>query len=255
MARIRSIHPEQWSDEQFVSCSPLARLLAIGIRNEADDNGIFEWGLFRLKVRILPGDNCDIAALLDELLASNQVIRYEVNGKAYSLIRNFQRFQSAKKPTFKHPLPPYTMPLPVGYSFHKSGLSRPESTPPVPHQSVTSSIPVHPGKGKGEGEGKGKGEGIQTTSGASAPPASSESPDPIFGQCLDFMKAKGCAERGARSFLGLMRKNHGDASLVQAIERAEREDVSEPIPWVRKYLEAIPKAAPAKSDAWAEGLL
>lgn len=29
MARIRSTHPEQWSDDQFVSCSPLARLLAL----------------------------------------------------------------------------------------------------------------------------------------------------------------------------------------------------------------------------------
>jgi hypothetical protein len=134
MARIRSIHPEQWSDEQFVSCTPLARLLAIGIRNEADDNGIFEWNLFRLKVRVLPGDNCDIAELLGEITATNQVLRYEIDGKAYGLIRNFQRFQSAKKPTFKYPLPLIDIHLPAGYLFHKSGPARKESTPPVPHQ-------------------------------------------------------------------------------------------------------------------------
>lgn len=72
-----------------------------------------------------------------------------------------------------------------------------------------------------------------TSSGAVAPPVD---PDPIFGGCLAFLKAKGCAEKGARSFLALMRKDHGEAAVVQAIERAEREDVSEPIPWLRNYL-------------------
>lgn len=139
MARIRSVHPEQWSDEQFVSCTPLARLLAFGIRNEADDNGIFEWNLFRLKVRILPGDNCDIAALLAELLASNQIIRYEIEGKAYGLIRNFQRFQRPKEPSFKYPLPPTSISLDQGYSFRKEGPSRPDISPALPQDFGTTS--------------------------------------------------------------------------------------------------------------------
>lgn len=97
-------------------------------------------------------------------------------------------------------------------------------------------------------------EGKPST-GASAPPAFSE-PDPIFGHCLTFLTAKGCAAKGARSFLGLMRKNHGDAALMQAVERAEREDISEPIPWLRKYLESRPKeTVGAKPEAWMEGLL
>ena len=267
MSRIRSLHPEQWSDEQFVSCSPLARLLAIGLRNEADDNGIFEWNLFRLKVRVLPGDNCDMAALLDEITASNQVLRYEIGGKAYGMIRNFQRFQSAKKPTFKHPLPSPETHLPAGYTFHKSGPDRQAGSPPVPHQYGTGSLPdanqsdtstpaVHPGKGKGKG--KGEGEVIPTTSGAAAPPDGvlpTSEPDPIFGGCLSFLIGKGCAAKSARSFLGLMRKEHGDSAIVQAIERAERDDITDPIPWLRKYLEARPKEAAAKAEAWAEGLL
>ncbi len=96
---------------------------------------------------------------------------------------------------------------------------------------------------------------IPTTSGASAPPVKGE-PDPIFGHCLDFLMSKGAAQKGARSFLGLMRKEHGDAAVVQAIERAEREDITEPIPWIRKFLEAMPKEnAGAKPEAWMEGLL
>jgi hypothetical protein len=49
--RIRSLHPEQFTDDQFVSCSPLARLLALGVRNQSDDNGIFEWNPVKLKMR------------------------------------------------------------------------------------------------------------------------------------------------------------------------------------------------------------
>lgn len=96
---------------------------------------------------------------------------------------------------------------------------------------------------------------IPTTSGAFAPPSIAESSDPIFGHCLAFLTAKGCAARGARSFLGMMRRDHGDAALVQAVERAEREDVSDPIPWLRKYLEGVPKAKPAMAEAWEEGLI
>jgi hypothetical protein len=92
--------------------------------------------------------------------------------------------------------------------------------------------------------------------GAFAPPAISEKQaDPIFGGCLDFLKSKGAAEKGARSFLGLMRKTHGDDAIVQAIERAERDDITDPIPWLSKYLEARTKGAQVKSEAWAEGLL
>ena len=75
MARIRSIHPEQWTDDQFVTTSPLARLVALGIRNEADDNGVFEWNPIKLKMRLLPADNCDMDSLLGELLSTKQIRR------------------------------------------------------------------------------------------------------------------------------------------------------------------------------------
>ncbi len=105
MARIRSTHAEQWVDDQFVTCSPLGRLLAIGVRNFADDNGAFEWKPIKMKMQILPADNCDINGLLDELLQSNQIIKYSVNGGEYGLIRNFRKYQKPKKPSCKFPKP------------------------------------------------------------------------------------------------------------------------------------------------------
>ena len=108
MARIRSTHPDQWTDVEFVGCSPLARLLALGIRNFADDNGILPYDMVRWKMQVLPGDNCDMKKLAKELVESGQVHVYESDGKEYAIIRNFTRFQSPKSPTYTYPPPPYS---------------------------------------------------------------------------------------------------------------------------------------------------
>jgi hypothetical protein len=105
LSRIRSIHPGQPTDESFVSCTPFARLLAIFIRNEADDHGIFEWKPLQLKMRIFPADAVNVAELLSELEETGQVARYESGGKPYGIIRNFLRFQRVRRPHYVHPLP------------------------------------------------------------------------------------------------------------------------------------------------------
>lgn len=105
MARIRSTFPGQWTDEDFVACQPLARLLAIGLRNEADDQGVFEWKPLGLKMKLMPVDNVDMNDLLTDLEAHQQVKAFTVNGKAYGAIRNFVKYQKPKKPTKVHPLP------------------------------------------------------------------------------------------------------------------------------------------------------
>ena len=105
MPRIRSNHPSRWTDEEFVNCSAMARLLLLGIENDADDYGVFEWKPLTLKMRILPADNCEVVGLLDELAANNKVQRFEFDGKSYGAIRNFCKFQSPQKPKQWHPLP------------------------------------------------------------------------------------------------------------------------------------------------------
>ena len=117
MARIRSVHPGQWSDDDFVAISPLGRLLAIAIRNFADDNGVFEWKPTLLKRECLPNDNCDVVALLAELARPKRfgpdkgrgrvVQPFEVHGQLYGAIRNFHQWQRTKSPKQVHPLPAF----------------------------------------------------------------------------------------------------------------------------------------------------
>lgn len=104
MARIRSIHPDQWCDEDFVELPMEARILAIALRNFADDKGVFEWKPKTIKMKIFPADDVNIDAALDALLMQNQCIKFTSNGKAYGAIRNFCDFQRPKKPNNLYPI-------------------------------------------------------------------------------------------------------------------------------------------------------
>ena len=98
MSRIRSIHPGLWTDERFVTASPMARLFFMGLWNECDDYGSFEWSPLKLKMRLLPADNANAAELLAELEAAGTVLKYEMAGKSYGAVRNFCQYQRPKKP-------------------------------------------------------------------------------------------------------------------------------------------------------------
>lgn len=144
MARIRSVHPSLFTDEAWVSCGPLARILYIGLWTDADDQGVFEWKPLQIKMRLLPGDNGDASEFLGELTAVGLVKPFEFDGKRYGAIANFRKFQRPQKPNAIHPLPDSIAEY-VGLSATDTG--------PVADQSDTS--PVNPpqmedGGGKGE---------------------------------------------------------------------------------------------------------
>lgn len=106
MARIRSVHPSLFTDEAWVSCTPLARLLYIGLWTEADDQGVFEWRPATLKMRILPLDNVEVPVLLEELTASGLIRRYAVADRDLGAIGSFQKHQRPQKPRTVWPVTP-----------------------------------------------------------------------------------------------------------------------------------------------------
>lgn len=90
MARIRTIKPEFFTSEDIVCLSPLARLLYIALWCEADKEGRLAWKPRTFKMRYLPADDCDAAALCAELLAAKLVILY---GDGLALIPAFKAHQ------------------------------------------------------------------------------------------------------------------------------------------------------------------
>jgi len=108
VARIRSIHPGLWTDEAFLSIDDAARLLYIGLLNEADDNGAFEWKPLTIKVRLRPATSetpAEIATIMEKLCAANMIRRYDHDGKIFGAVRNFVRYQRPKSPKSVHPIP------------------------------------------------------------------------------------------------------------------------------------------------------
>lgn len=153
MSRIRSIHPGLWTDEEFVTLSAFARLLFMGLWNECDDKGTFEWKPLTLKMRLLPADNIEIGVLLDEIEAAGCIRKYEIGGRIYGAVRNFAKFQRPKKPNDIHPTTPEIAAFcgassePVGNQFGTDGEISPqmedgggkegeEETPLTPHADV-----------------------------------------------------------------------------------------------------------------------
>lgn len=157
MARIRSVHPSLWTDEDFMDLSAFARLLIIGLWTEADDGGAFAWKPRQIKVRILGTDDVRIEDLLEELCQRGLVMRYSCAGSDYGAIRNFGKFQSPKKPSRKYPMPDEirefsaTSNIEPGTGSVKNEVKKEQ----VPHQFPTSSEPIPTGEEGRGGERKG----------------------------------------------------------------------------------------------------
>ena len=108
MSRIRTIKPDFWVSEQVLSCSPLARLLFIGMWNFCDDNGIHTASYIRLRAEIFPGDDYTtdhIKNWIAELISAGLVREYVVENITYWLVTGWKKHQRIDRPTFKHPTP------------------------------------------------------------------------------------------------------------------------------------------------------
>jgi hypothetical protein len=107
MARIRTIKPEFFLHEELTELSPLHRLLFIGLWCLADKKGRLEDRPKRIKVEILPWDDGDVSAMLDDLQAAGFILRYEAEGLKLIQVLSFEKHQriSGKEATQGKALP------------------------------------------------------------------------------------------------------------------------------------------------------
>src|SRR6476660_4782318 len=92
----------------MATLDPLARLLFIGLWTEADREGRLEDRPKRIKVEILPFDECDVDFLLGALDEAKFIWRYETDGRKLIQILNFTKHQKPhpKEVSFHLPSPP-----------------------------------------------------------------------------------------------------------------------------------------------------
>ncbi|MFA7253793.1 MAG: hypothetical protein WC107_04515 [Patescibacteria group bacterium] len=106
MARIRTIKPEFWTSEQVVECSPIARLMFIGMWNFCDDGGNHPASYKTLKMEVFPGDEISLSQIeqyTNELLKNNLIVGYNGgNGREYWHVTGWDH-QKIDRPNPKHP--------------------------------------------------------------------------------------------------------------------------------------------------------
>lgn len=99
MARIRTIKPEFWTDGDVVQMTSWARLFFIGTWNfTMCDQGHVADDPVRLKLQILPQDDVDPFALIEELVRHGRLTRLvDEDGRRYLHVKRFTDHQKLEK--------------------------------------------------------------------------------------------------------------------------------------------------------------
>lgn len=183
MSRIRTIKPEFFTDEEIAACTPLARLLFVGLWTLADRDGRLEDRPARIKVQTLPYDQVDADDLLAELERGRFVIRYEVDGRRYLQIRTFGDHQrpNLREPASTIPPVPGTFVPVSGTLEHVSARVR--TCDAVPRTCRNAR--------EGEREGEGERESLQAADELDLPCIQSKkSPTPTAWRLTDAAAAE-----------------------------------------------------------------
>jgi len=130
--RARIIKPGFYANEQLAECSVLARLIFPGLWMLADRRGRLEDRPRRIKGTLLPYDDGDVDALLNELQRAGMLVRYTAGEQRLIQITAFEKHQHChvREPESDLPEQPQTQP-------------ESEATPtPAPDEHCASTVPA-----------------------------------------------------------------------------------------------------------------
>ena len=102
MARIRTIKPEFWQDDDLAEVSETALLFAIGLLNHADDDGYFKANPKLIESVVFPlrEPSVTTTVAIQELSSIGYITLYHgKDGKQYGKVNGFKNHQRINKPT------------------------------------------------------------------------------------------------------------------------------------------------------------
>lgn len=94
MARARNIKPGFFANDLLAEIEPLGRILFAGLWTIADREGRLEDRVKKIKAQVLPYDDCNCDALLQELHKYGFILRYEVDGNRFIQIVKWAEHQN-----------------------------------------------------------------------------------------------------------------------------------------------------------------
>lgn len=156
MARLRTIKPGFFTDDELGECDPLARLLFSGLWVIADREGRLEDRPKRIKAEVQPYDSSDVDALLNELARRGFIVRYQVAGTRYIAIPTWHKHQNPHIKEAESTIP--APPIPGRHDVRLSSIEgkNSESTVQAPdkHSSFPAGLVIGLESCLGSGEGE-----------------------------------------------------------------------------------------------------
>jgi hypothetical protein len=139
--RRQIVEPDFFLDDELADLPFEHRLFFAGLWCHADRRGRLEDKPKTLKVKIMPYDNIDVEKIVSEL-SKKFIVRYEVLGRKYIQINNFEKHQVFHKSERESKIPGFTGEIPVKQ--------------PVDNGETREGIGIGTGIGTGIGIGKKK---------------------------------------------------------------------------------------------------
>jgi hypothetical protein len=126
MARIRTIKPDFFLNEDISELPAMCRLLFIGLWTQADREGRLQDRPKRLKAAIFPYDNVNIESLLSTLQNAGFIIRYDFGDLKLIQVANFLKHQypNVKEPQSSLPAIPAENTVQAPYQHHTGILGK-----------------------------------------------------------------------------------------------------------------------------------
>jgi len=205
-ARIRTVKPEIMSDEELWDLeveanggepkAPLYRAFQ-GLWMLADREGRFEWRPRRLGRQILPYWKGDFEEIMQFLERERYILRYEVGGQTYGIVRTLpknQRFNN-REPQSVLPEPPANTLGSDDTPTDLSALEHAEANEKQDSSARKRGTSAHQRNGKGKGNGsRGSGSGSGSGTGKGSDPSGGVKPPRGVGPTV------GDKSPGARAF-------------------------------------------------------
>ena len=222
MARARNIKPGFFKNEILGVADPLYSLLFEGLWVLADRSGRLEDRPLRIKGEVFPyRDGLNVDAMLNWLESNGFIRRYTAQGKKCILVLEFVKHQNPHKNETESELPApsdeRTQPEEIGTVTEIIGSTRADSLSSdslIPDTPILNSVP----------------------NGTGGKPPITDPDEIIFGYGLPMLTNAGTPEKQARSFLGGLRKHHGDAALVNKLRECARAKPLQPLEWLAAAL-------------------
>ena len=104
--RKRIIDPEFFLNGDIAKTDYKTRLLYIGLWTLADDYGVLENDIEKIRIQIFPYTRSSVKTNIDTLVRAKKLIPYTMDEKNYFWIKNFVKYQWFSHPKHKYPTTP-----------------------------------------------------------------------------------------------------------------------------------------------------